>query len=255
MDADESVVEGVLDRFKERVVLWKVLHRVTNRAFRGVSSPSDVGNALVRVDERNSRFTSFCTGLLDVMTLTCWEPFTQACNEFDGSDEKDHPCYVAMRLWDFPWWTQVFGYDLYNVFAVDRQVHEQLQTGMYHFVNRPPSTNNTMSSPSWLGNMDQFECRVPLGAPPIHTTLPQEATTCLEPSLQWRGDVARVFFYLALRDGDARWLQAEAFHHLKRWHVEDPVDDVERIRNRRIHAIQGTRNPWIDYPNWLLQLL
>ena len=32
------------------------------------------------------------------------------------------------------------------------------------------------------------------------------------------------------------------------WHVADPPDDVERWRNNLIELLQGSRNPFIDYP-------
>ena len=30
------------------------------------------------------------------------------------------------------------------------------------------------------------------------------------------------------------------------WHREDPVDEHERWRNRRIAEVQGEANPWIE---------
>jgi deoxyribonuclease I len=33
---------------------------------------------------------------------------------------------------------------------------------------------------------------------------------------------------------------------LERWQRQDPPDDAERERNRRIARIQGNANPWIE---------
>ncbi|MBC8367630.1 endonuclease [bacterium] len=38
---------------------------------------------------------------------------------------------------------------------------------------------------------------------------------------------------------------------LYQWHLEDPVDDMERSRNDVIYSYQGNRNPFIDHPEWL----
>jgi endonuclease G, mitochondrial len=37
---------------------------------------------------------------------------------------------------------------------------------------------------------------------------------------------------------------------LLHWHARHEVTDYERHRNAAIHAIQGNRNPLIDFPGW-----
>ena len=35
---------------------------------------------------------------------------------------------------------------------------------------------------------------------------------------------------------------------LLQWSRQDPVSEKERTRNEKVYAIQGNRNPFIDYP-------
>lgn len=61
-----------------------------------------------------------------------------------------------------------------------------------------------------------------------------------------RGNVARAIFYFAVRYQMP--IPNEQEIHLKKWHIEDPIDQDERQRNNEIYQIQGNRNPFIDYP-------
>lgn len=96
-----------------------------------------------------------------------------------------------------------------------------------------------------------------------------------------RGDVARALFYLDVRyEGGTHGLTGAAepdliltdnvslisasntgsnlsvaymgfLSVLLQWHVEDPVDDRERMRNDVVFSFQGNRNPFIDHPEWV----
>ncbi len=36
---------------------------------------------------------------------------------------------------------------------------------------------------------------------------------------------------------------------LRKWSKEDPIDEEEVSRNEYIHKMQGSRNPFIDFPH------
>lgn len=86
-----------------------------------------------------------------------------------------------------------------------------------------------------------------------------------EPNDQFKGDVARIIFYMAVRyegGGGEPDLELDDFTNggvytfgklssLLEWHLLDPVDDFERRRNARIFFYQGNRNPFIDNPEFV----
>ena len=66
----------------------------------------------------------------------------------------------------------------------------------------------------------------------------------VEPRPASRGNIARAMLYMEGRYG------LEIYERQRRmlldWHREDPVDEHERWRNRRIAEVQGEGNPWIE---------
>ena len=97
------------------------------------------------------------------------------------------------------------------------------------------------------------------------------ATGCnnlaFEPADQYKGDLARVFLYMAVRYKDelpnwasqsctgdavlsADGLEPCLLNLLLLWHQDDPVDGIETSRNNAIFETQGNRNPFVDMPSW-----
>ncbi len=84
-----------------------------------------------------------------------------------------------------------------------------------------------------------------------------------------KGDIARAMFYMDVRyAGDvsgevdlqltdnASLIQTGdpymgLLSVLLQWHIDDPVDDIERNRNDFIFTKQLNRNPFIDHPEWV----
>ena len=87
--------------------------------------------------------------------------------------------------------------------------------------------------------------------------------TCFEPIDDFKGDIARSFFYIATRymfeDENFQenfmtfksQLQPWALNMLLEWHQLDPVNQKEIDRNDAIYAVQKNRNPFIDHPEWI----
>jgi endonuclease I len=98
----------------------------------------------------------------------------------------------------------------------------------------------------------------------------------------WRhrkGDVARAMFYMDVRyeggthggtgnaepdlrltdtaslitqsSGNASVAYMGLLSVLLQWHIDDPVDDREVLRNQIVFNAQGNRNPFIDHPEWV----
>ncbi|MEM7357474.1 MAG: endonuclease [Pseudomonadota bacterium] len=78
----------------------------------------------------------------------------------------------------------------------------------------------------------------------------------VEPAPQVRGDVARAMFYMADRyQAQGLTIFARSGRLLHEWHLADPPDEQERLRNQRIEQIQGNRNRFVDEPDELSRLV
>ena len=72
-------------------------------------------------------------------------------------------------------------------------------------------------------------------------------TTVFQVRAKYQGDVARAHFYFSVRYGLSIPNSEEAV--LRAWHEQDPVSQQEQGRNDAIEAVQGNRNPFVDYPH------
>jgi len=88
-----------------------------------------------------------------------------------------------------------------------------------------------------------------------------------EPADEYKGDFARIFFYMVTcyEDYAYNWRQSAtntmlqretypgfqpwAIEMLLKWHRDDPVSEKELKRNTEVYRIQGNRNPFVDYPD------
>jgi endonuclease I len=95
--------------------------------------------------------------------------------------------------------------------------------------------------------------------------------TAFEPIDEFKGDLARVYFYMATRYENviANWennssnadvvLDGTRDHVYEQWYLdlmvkwsnEDPVSDKELNRNNKIYNFQHNRNPFVDHPEYI----
>lgn len=93
-------------------------------------------------------------------------------------------------------------------------------------------------------------------------TYPGYSGTVFEPADEYKGDVARIYFYMATRYLDVidNWpggasfsgdnLSAWTVNMLLDWHHDDPVSQKEIDRNNAVYSYQDNRNPYVDNPIW-----
>jgi endonuclease I len=67
------------------------------------------------------------------------------------------------------------------------------------------------------------------------------------PGDEWKGDIARMIFYLNIRYNE-EFTEIGGLDLFLKWNAEDPVSDFENQRNQIITGAQGNRNPFIDNP-------
>jgi len=92
--------------------------------------------------------------------------------------------------------------------------------------------------------------------------------TVFEPIDEFKGDIARINLYFAVRyedqvagwsytmfDGSADKVFNQTFLNiLYQWHTQDPVSQREIDRNNAIFTEQNNRNPFIDHPEYVLEI-
>lgn len=93
-------------------------------------------------------------------------------------------------------------------------------------------------------------------------TFPGYTQTVFEPANEYKGDFARIYFYMLTRymDKISSWsspaLSGNNFSEwtrklLLKWHRQDPVSQKEIDRNNVIYNdYQHNRNPFVDNPEW-----
>lgn len=165
----------------------------------------------------------------------------------DGSSPAE--TMQILHIVDETWWFahnygDTISMDLHNIYPCSNDVYE----------NKCQQVPGYVMNPSF----DSGKLRVGIGYDQENREI-----AVWEPEEQWRGDVARVIFYMATLYPATMWggeaanfltdtkyptLNQYAVALLLDWHRNDPVSEVEKLRNDAVERFQGNRNVFVDNP-------
>ena len=177
-----------------------------------------------------------------------------------GSYTGEGSCYNREHTFPKSWWggsTSTPQYtDLFTVLPADGWINGVRNNNPYGEVQSGTESQITNNGSA-------------LGSSSI--TIPGYSGSVFEPIDEYKGDLARGYFYMATRyenviagwennnnESDAvmngtsypvyeQWM----IDMLISWHNSDPVDTKEIERNEAVFGIQGNRNPFIDHPEYV----
>ena len=164
----------------------------------------------------------------------------------EGSDDQSSPMYT----------------DLHHLFPTDYVVNSIRSNYPYGEVDE--SVRLTKQS---VGGFSKFG----ICDPSIGYTVVNGKARVFEPNDEYKGDIARVYFYMATayesyktnagkerspKNRKSDMLTSDvypfftdwALKMLLRWAQQDPISEKEINRNEAIYGIQKNRNPFVDYP-------
>ncbi|MDF2438314.1 MAG: bsn 2 [Bacteroidota bacterium] len=166
-------------------------------------------------------------------------------NDQCGNYAGEADCYNREHSWPQSWFNSATtpSSDLFHLYPTDGYVNNRRS-------NYPYGTVGTATWTSLNGGK--------LGAciDPGYTSI------VFEPIDEYKGDLARSYFYMATRylNEDASWANSGATNKavllpwqasvLLTWSHLDPVSPKETARNNAVYGIQNNRNPYIDHPEW-----
>ncbi len=172
-----------------------------------------------------------------------------------GSYNSEGDCYNREHSFPRSWFggaREPMNSDIHHIFATDGYVNSQRSNYPYGEVG---SATYISSNGSKLGSAASG-----LGY----------SGTVFEPIDEFKGDLARAYFYMATRyeneiagwenntshsDAVLNGTRDQVFepwflNMLLQWHQQDPVSQKEIGRNEAAHSFQGNRNPFVDHPEF-----
>ena len=182
------------------------------------------------------------------------DPFTfTAGSDQCGSYSGESDCYNREHAFPRSWFggaVSPMNTDIHHIFPTDGYVNARRSSYPYGEVG---SASYISSNGSRLGSAASG-----LGY----------SGTVFEPIDEFKGDIARAYFYMATRYEDvvSGWENQSSYgdatlngssnqvyenwflNMLLSWHAQDPVSQKEIDRNDAAYSFQGNRNPFVDHP-------
>lgn len=191
---------------------------------------------------------------------TIWDMYSDCA--FDNTSDHcgitsestpDCDCYNREHVVPQSWWgnddTQPMRVDLFNVIPTDGKANQMRSAWPYGKVTSTEWSNSLGSKVGYgtwgsSGNNKTFE-----------------------PIDEYKGDIARIYFYMITCYLDKNFTQGgkgykifdytngkssfttQARDLYRQWHRDDPVSQKEIDRNNAVQAKQGNRNPFVDEPD------
>jgi endonuclease I len=135
------------------------------------------------------------------------------------------------------------GADWHNLTLTDGTVNSQRSD----FVFKTPKTPTSIGTAKYFENKSSYS----------------DTNNCFEPQNSYKGDAARCIFYMqtcyhkildsnwGLKTGLRSFAKNQNETLLIQWAKNDPPDNQEIARHEYIASVQGSRNPFIDFPDWI----
>lgn len=138
-----------------------------------------------------------------------------------------------------------------------------------HFIRPTDGKVNGMRSNNPFGKVGTASFTSKNGSKLGNSISPGFTGTVFEPIDAFKGDVARMILYFVTRYetqlsgftsgnmlGNTAYpgLQDWELKQLLEWHIQDPVSPEEVSRNNASYIYQGNRNPYIDHPEYVVQI-
>ena len=162
-----------------------------------------------------------------------------------GNYNSEGDCFNREHSWPESWFNGLSpSYtDMFHIYPTDGWVNNKRANYPYGEVSNPTwtSLNGGKLGPN---------------------TTAGYSLTVFEPINEYKGDLARGYFYMTTRymGEDSLWSTSDATNKstiepwavclLLKWHHQDTVSSKEINRNNAVYKIQHNRNPFIDHPEW-----